>query len=73
MSILRTSAAVESIDGPVAVYNISGEMAIVETAAANGWIDRERAVDEVVLSIRRAGADIVLTYWAAGIADWLRR
>ena len=53
---------------PVAAYNVSGEYAMVEAAAEKGWIDRERAIDETVLSIRRAGADIVLTYWAAEIA-----
>jgi porphobilinogen synthase len=53
---------------PVAAYNVSGEYSMVEAAAQNGWIDRERAIDETVLSIRRAGADIVLTYWAAEIA-----
>jgi porphobilinogen synthase len=53
---------------PVAAYNVSGEYAMVEAAAQNGWIDRERAIDETLLSIRRAGADIVLTYWAAEIA-----
>jgi len=58
----------DTFDVPVAAYNISGEMAMVEAAAANGWIDRDRAIDEVVLSIRRAGADIVLTYWATEIA-----
>ena len=63
----------DAVDVPVAAYNISGEMAMVEAAAANGWIDRERAIDEVVLSIRRAGADIVLTYWAAEIAARLNR
>ncbi len=53
---------------PVAAYNVSGEYAMVEAAAERGWIDRERAIDETVLSIRRAGADIVLTYWAVEIA-----
>jgi len=53
---------------PVAAYNVTGEYAMVEAAAQNGWIDREPAIDETVLSIRRAGADIVLTYWAAEIA-----
>ena len=53
---------------PVAAYNVSGEYAMVEAAAERGWIDRERAIEESVLSIRRAGADIVLTYWAAEIA-----
>lgn len=58
---------------PVAAYNVSGEMAMVEAAAERGWIDRDRAIDEIILSIRRAGADIVLTYWAAEIATRLRR
>ena len=58
----------DAVDLPVAAYNVSGEYAMVEAAAERGWIDRERAIDETVLSIRRAGADIVLTYWAAEIA-----
>ncbi|RYJ06511.1 MAG: porphobilinogen synthase [Actinomycetales bacterium] len=62
----------ERTDVPVAAYNVSGEYAMVEAAAAQGWIDRERAIDETVLSIRRAGADIVLTYWAAELAARLR-
>ena len=62
----------DAVDVPVAAYNISGEMAMIEAAAERGWIDRERAIDEVVLSIRRAGADIVLTYWAAEVAQRLR-
>jgi porphobilinogen synthase len=60
-----------AVDVPVAAYNVSGELAMVEAAAANGWIDRDRAIDEVLLSIRRAGADIVLTYWAAEVATRL--
>ena len=62
-----------AVDVPVAAYNISGEMAMVEAAAANGWLDRERTIDEIILSIRRAGADIVLTYWAAELAARLNR
>jgi porphobilinogen synthase len=58
----------DAVDVPVAAYNVSGEFAMVEAAAERGWIDRDRAIDETVLSIRRAGADIVLTYWAAEIA-----
>ena len=61
-----------TVNVPVAAYNVSGELAMVEAAAANGWIDRERAIDEMLLSIRRAGADIVLTYWAAEVAGRLR-
>lgn len=57
---------------PVAAYNVSGELAMVEAAAAQGWIDRDRTIDEILLSIRRAGADIVLTYWAAEVAARLR-
>ena len=57
---------------PVAAYNVSGELAMVEAAAANGWIDRERAIDEIIASIRRAGADLILTYWAAEVAARLR-
>ena len=74
LSYLDLIADVRSaVDVPVAAYNISGELAMVEAAAANGWIDRERAIDEIVLSIRRAGADIVLTYWATEIAQRLSR
>ena len=62
----------EAVDVPVAAYNVSGEYAMVEAAAAQGWIDRERALLEVLLGIRRAGADIVLTYWAAEAARLLR-
>jgi porphobilinogen synthase len=63
----------DSVDVPVAAYNISGEYAMVEAAAANGWIDRERAILEVLTSIRRAGADMVLSYWAAEAAQLLER
>ncbi len=63
----------EAVDVPVAAYNISGEYAMVEAAAANGWIDREAAILETLTSIRRAGADVVLTYWAAEAARLLRR
>ncbi|WP_375425905.1 porphobilinogen synthase [uncultured Friedmanniella sp.] len=59
----------EAVDVPVAAYNISGEYAMVEAAAANGWIDRDAAVNETLTSIRRAGADIVLTYWAQTWAE----
>jgi porphobilinogen synthase len=62
----------DAVDVPVAAYNVSGEYAMVEAAAANGWIDRDRAIDELVTSIKRAGADIVLTYWAAELAALLR-
>ncbi len=61
-------AVAESVDVPVAAYNVSGEFAMVEAAAARGWIDREAAIMESLVSIRRAGADIVLSYWAAEAA-----
>lgn len=62
----------DAVDVPVAAYNISGEYAMVEAAAANGWIEREPAILETLLSIRRAGADVILTYWAAEAARLLR-
>ncbi|MGY5317876.1 porphobilinogen synthase [Neomicrococcus lactis] len=57
---------------PVSAYQISGEYAMIEAASANGWIDRRASIMESVLSIRRAGADNVLTYWANEVAQWLR-
>jgi len=63
----------DAVSVPVAAYNISGEYAMVEAAAANGWIDREPAILETLTSIRRAGADVVLTYWAAEAARLLTR
>jgi porphobilinogen synthase len=56
---------------PVAAYNVSGEYAMVEAAAASGLADRRAAALEVLTSIRRAGADVVLTYWATEAAGWL--
>jgi porphobilinogen synthase len=61
-------AVADAVDVPVAAYNVSGECAMVEAAAAHGWLERDRAIREMVTSIRRAGADIVLTYWAAELA-----
>jgi porphobilinogen synthase len=63
----------EAVDVPVAAYNVSGEYSMLEAAAAHGWIERERAVLEVLTSIRRAGADVILTYWAAEAAGLLAR
>ncbi|MGN7978494.1 porphobilinogen synthase [Microbacterium sp. 22195] len=62
----------DAVDVPVWAYQVSGEYAMIEAAAANGWIDRRAAVLESLLSIRRAGADAVLTYWAVEAAEWLR-
>jgi porphobilinogen synthase len=63
----------DAVDVPVAAYNVSGEYSMLEAAAAQGWIDRERAILEMLTSIRRAGADVVLTYWAAEAARLLTR
>jgi porphobilinogen synthase len=63
----------DAVDVPVAAYNVSGEYAMLEAAAAQGWIDREPAILETLTSIRRAGADVVLTYWAAEAARLLTR
>jgi len=57
---------------PVAAYNVSGEFAMVKAAAAKGWIDERRVALEILTSIRRAGADIILTYFARDVARWLR-
>ena len=62
----------EDVDVPVAAYNISGEYSMVEAAAAQGWIDRDTAMMEVLSSIRRAGADVILSYWAMDAAALLR-
>ncbi|MGP5196261.1 porphobilinogen synthase [Arthrobacter rhombi] len=70
LDVLADVAAMSPV--PVSAYQISGEYAMIEAAAANGWIDRRAAVTESVLSIRRAGADTVLTYWAAELAGWLK-
>jgi porphobilinogen synthase len=61
----------DHVNVPVAAYNISGEYAMVEAAAANGWIDREKAIMETLTGIRRAGADTILTYWAPEVAQLL--
>ncbi|MFI5832176.1 porphobilinogen synthase [Micromonospora sp. NPDC051300] len=66
------SAVRAAVDVPVAAYQVSGEYAMVEAAAANGWIDRERTMLETLTSIRRAGAQIILTYWAVEAAQMLR-
>ena len=65
-------AAAASSPVPVAAYQVSGEYAMVEAAAANGWVDRDRVIGETLTAIRRAGASIILTYWAAEVARALR-
>jgi porphobilinogen synthase len=62
----------EKFDVPVAAYNVSGEYAMVKAAARNGWIDEQRVVLEIMTSIQRAGAEIVLTYHAKDVARWLK-
>lgn len=62
----------DAVDVPVAAYQVSGEYAMVEAAAANGWIDRDRVIMESLVAIRRAGADMILTYWATEVAAKLK-
>jgi porphobilinogen synthase len=69
LDVVRAAAEVSPV--PVAAYQVSGEYAMVRAAGANGWIDERAAALETLTSIRRAGADIVLTYWAADVAGWL--
>ncbi len=71
LDVLADAAAVSSV--PVWAYQVSGEYSMIEAAAAQGWIDRERAIRESVLSIRRAGADVVLSYWAVELARTIGR
>lgn len=56
---------------PLAAYNVSGEYAMVKAAAANGWLDERRVVLELLTSIKRAGADLIITYHAKDAARWL--
>ncbi|WP_294942810.1 porphobilinogen synthase [uncultured Microbacterium sp.] len=70
LDVLAEVAAVSSV--PVWAYQVSGEYAMIEHAAAAGVIDRERAIGESILGIRRAGAEAILTYWAIEVAGWLR-
>ena len=71
LDVLADAAASSPV--PVWAYQVSGEYAMIEAAAARGWIDRERAVDETLTGIRRAGADAVLSYWAVEAAErWAR-
>jgi len=70
LDIVAVAARVSSV--PVAAYQVSGEYAMISAAAANGWVDGRAAALESLTAIRRAGADIVLTYWAADAAGWLR-
>src|ERR1700754_2956885 len=69
LDVVRAAADISPV--PVAAYQVSGEYAMISAAAANGWIDEKTVALETLTSIRRAGADIVLSYWAADVAGWL--
>jgi porphobilinogen synthase len=69
LDLVRAAADVSPV--PVAAYQVSGEYSMISAAAANGWIDLRTVALETLTGIRRAGADIVLTYWAADVASWL--
>ena len=70
LDVIRRVADVVRV--PVAAYQVSGEFAMVEAAAANGWVDRDKAVMETLTAIRRAGASVILTYWASEVSRRLR-
>ena len=62
-----------NFDLPLVAYNVSGEYAMVKAAAANNWIDEQRMIMEIITSIKRAGADIIITYHALELADILNK
>lgn len=64
------SAVRDAVNVPVAAYNISGEFSMIEAAAERGWIDRRAAIEETLTSIARAGADVILSYWALEASSW---
>jgi porphobilinogen synthase len=70
LDIIAQAAA--AVPVPVAAYQVSGEYAMAEAAAANGWLDRDRVIAETLTAIRRAGASIILTYWAVEAARRMR-
>ncbi|HXW45577.1 MAG TPA: porphobilinogen synthase [Streptosporangiaceae bacterium] len=70
LDVIARAAATAGV--PVAAYQVSGEYSMVEAAAANGWLDRDRVIAETLTAISRAGADIILTYWATEVAQRLR-
>ena len=70
LDVLREVANMSPV--PVAAYQVSGEYAMISAAAQNGWIDEEAAIMESIYGIRRAGADIILTYWATRVAQMLQ-
>jgi porphobilinogen synthase len=70
LDVIRRVA--DAVRVPVAAYQVSGEFAMVEAAAANGWVDRDKAITETLTAIRRAGASVILTYWASEVSRRLR-
>ena len=70
LDIIRQAA--DAFDLPIAAYNVSGEFSMIKAAAANGWLDEKRAALESLMAIKRAGADLILTYWAKDAAKWLQ-
>ena len=68
-----SSLKLEKIQFPLAAYPVSGEYAMIKAAAAKGWVDEKKVALEVLTGIRRAGADIILTYFAKRVAEWLAR
>ena len=73
LSYLDVIRAVKEVTNvPLAAYNVSGEYAMIKAAAQNGWIDEKRVALEMLLSMKRAGADIILTYFAKDAAAWLK-
>ncbi len=71
LDIIRTIK--DNFNYPVAAYNVSGEFSIVKAAAEKGWIDEKRVALEILTGIKRAGADMILTYWAKDAAQWLKK
>ena len=70
LDVIRRAA--DEFEMPLAAYNVSGEFAMIKAAAANGWIDERRAAMECLTGIKRAGANMILTYWAKDAAKWLK-
>ena len=69
LDVIRRAA--DEFELPIAAYSVSGEFAMLKAAAANGWLDEKRVAMESLLSIKRAGAKLILTYWAKDAARWL--
>jgi porphobilinogen synthase len=65
------SAARDAFDVPIGAYNVSGEYAMIKAAAQRGWLDEQAAALESLTAIKRAGADLILSYWTKDLASWL--